>query len=90
MKANRSVDLTNYLDLTFTVGINNGLCTKLKHKCDDLNLHISQFSILSLIPSGPSHSVYTLWCIIVDKIMPIDLKEGQQVTYSCVMRSFVE
>ena len=52
-----SVDLTNYLDLTFTVGGNSLLYTKLKHKCDDLSLHIVKFSILSLIPSGPFHSM---------------------------------
>ena len=43
VKANRSVDLTNYLDLTFTVGNNNRPYTKLKHRCDDLNLHSVNF-----------------------------------------------
>ena len=45
VKANRSNDLTHYLDLTFTVESNNRLYTKLNYKCDDLNLHIVDFPI---------------------------------------------
>ena len=44
-KANRLDDQANYLDLTFIIGNNNRLCTKLYDKRDDFNFHtrISSF-----------------------------------------------
>ena len=58
-KANRLDDLANYLDLTFIIGNNNRLYTKLYDKRDDFNFHIVNFSFWSSsIPSGPSYSVY--------------------------------
>ena len=44
-KANTSDDLANYLDLTFNIGSNNRLYTKLCDKCDDFGFHIVNFSI---------------------------------------------
>ena len=45
----------NYMDLTFIIGNNNRLYTKLNDKHDDFNFHIVNFSFLSSnIPSGPS------------------------------------
>ena len=58
-KANRFDDQANYLDLTFIIGNNNRLYTKLYDKRDDFNFHIVNFSFLSSsIPSGPSYGVY--------------------------------
>ena len=53
-KANRSDGQANYLDLTFMIGNNNRLYTKLYDKRDDFNLiHIVSFPFLSSnIPSG--------------------------------------
>ena len=58
-KANTSDDLTNYLDLTFIIGSNNRLYTKLYDKRDDFDFHIVNFPFLSSnIPSSPSYGVY--------------------------------
>ena len=58
-KANRSNDLANYLDLTFTIDKANRLNTKLYDKRDDFNFHIVNFPFMSSnIPSGPSYGVY--------------------------------
>ena len=56
-KANRS----DYLDLTFIIGNNNRVYTKLYDKRDDFNFHIVNFPFLSSnIPFGPSYGVYIL------------------------------
>ena len=58
-KANTSDDLANYLDLTFIIGSNNRLHTKLYDKHFDFDLHIVNFPfLLSNIPSSPSYGVY--------------------------------
>ena len=58
-KANTSDDLANYLDLTFILGSNNRLYTKLYDKCDDFDFHIVYFPFLSNnIRSSPSCGVY--------------------------------
>ena len=58
-KANTSDDLANYLDLTFIIGSNNWLYTKLYDKRHDFGFHIVNFPLLSSnIPSGPSYGVY--------------------------------
>ena len=53
-KANRLDDQANYLDLTFIIGNNNRLYTKLYDKRDDFNFHIVNFLFLS----------YTFWPFI--------------------------
>ena len=54
-KANTSDDLAKYLDLTFIIGSNNRLYTKLYDKCDGLDFHIVNFPFVSSnIPSSPS------------------------------------
>ena len=51
-KANRLDDQANYLDLTFIIGNNNALYTKLYDKRDDFNFHTVNFPFLSSnIPS---------------------------------------
>ena len=58
-KANRLDDQANCLDLTFIIGNNNRLYTKLYDKRDDFNIHIVSFPFLSSkIPSGTSYGVY--------------------------------
>ena len=58
-KANTLDDQANYLDLTFIIGNNNRLYTKLYGKPDDFNFHVLNFPFLSSnIPSGPSYGVY--------------------------------
>ena len=58
-KANRSDDLTNYLELSFITGSNNRLFTKLYDKGDDFDFHIVNFPFLwSNISSSPSYGVY--------------------------------
>ena len=58
-KDNRLDDQANYLDLTFIIGNNIRLYTKLYDKRDDFNFHIVNFPFLSSnIPSGPSYDVY--------------------------------
>ena len=58
-KANRSDDLINYLGLTFIIGSNNRLYTKLYDKRDDFDFHIVNCPFLSSnIPSSPSYGVY--------------------------------
>ena len=58
-KADRLDDQANYLDLTFIIGNNNRLYTKLYDKRDDFNFHIVNFPFLSSnTPSGPSYGVY--------------------------------
>ena len=58
-KANTSDDLANYLDLTFIIGSNNRLYTRLYDKCDDFDFHIVSFPfLLSNIPSNPLYGVY--------------------------------
>ena len=58
-KANGLDEQANYLDLTFIIGNNNRLYTKLYDKRDDFNFHIVNFPFLSSnIPSGPSYGVY--------------------------------
>ena len=55
-KANRLDDQASYLDLTFIIGKNNRLYTKLYDKRDDFNFHIVNFTFLSSnVPSGPSY-----------------------------------
>ena len=57
-KANRFDDQANYLDLTFIIGNNNRLYTKLYDKRDHFNFHIVNLPFLSSnIPSGPSYGV---------------------------------
>ena len=57
-KANTFDDLANYLDLTFIIGSNNRLYTKLYDKRDDCDFHIVNFPfVLSNIPSSPSYGV---------------------------------
>ena len=52
-------DLANYLDLTFIIGSNIRLYTKLYDKRDDLDFHIVNFPFFSSnIPSSPSYGVY--------------------------------
>ena len=63
-KANKSDDLTNYLDLTFIMGSNNRLYTKLFSKRDDFDTHVINFPFLFRnIPSSPSYGVYILQLI---------------------------
>ena len=63
-KANRLDDQANYLDMTFIIGDNNRLYTKLYDKRDDFNFHIVNFPLLSSnIPSFPSYGVYILQLI---------------------------
>ena len=63
-KADRLDDQANYLDLTFIIGDNNRLHTKLYDKRDDFNFHIVNFPLLSSnIPSFPSCGVYILQLI---------------------------
>ena len=58
-KANTSDDLANYLDLTFIIGSNNQLYTKLYDYHDDFDFHIVNFPfLLTNIPSSPSYGVY--------------------------------
>ena len=58
-KTNTSDDLANYLDLTFIIGSNNQLYTKLFDKRDDFDFHIVNFPFpSSTIPSSPSYGVY--------------------------------
>ena len=58
-KANWLDNQANYLDLTFIIGNNNRLYTKLNDKRDDFNFYIVNFPFLSSnIPSGPSYDVY--------------------------------
>ena len=58
-KANTSDNLANYLDLTFIIGSNNRLYTKLYDKRDDFDFHIVNFPFLSSnIPSSPSYGIY--------------------------------
>ena len=53
-KANRLDDQANYLDLTFIIGNNNRLSTKLYDRRDDFNFPF----LSSNIPSGPSYGVH--------------------------------
>ena len=58
-KENTSDDLANYLDLTFIIGSNNRVYTKLYDKRDDFDFHIVNFPFLSSnILSIPSYGVY--------------------------------
>ena len=58
-KANGLDDQENYLDLTFIIGNNKRLYTKMYDKCDDFNFHIVNFPFLSSnVPFGPSYGVY--------------------------------
>ena len=58
-KTDQSDDLASYLDLTFTIGKDGKLSTKLYDKCDDFDFHIVNFPFLSSnIPSGSSYGVY--------------------------------
>ena len=45
-KANRSNDVANYPDLTFIIGRNNRLYTKLYDKGNDFDFHIVNFPFL--------------------------------------------
>ena len=48
----------NYIDLTFIIGSNNRLYTKLYGKHDDFDFDIVNFPFLSSnVPSGPSYGV---------------------------------
>ena len=52
-------DLANYPDLTFIIGNNNQLYTKLYDKRDDFDFHIVNFPFLSSnISSSPYYGVY--------------------------------
>ena len=53
-KANTYDDLADYLDLTFIIGNNNRLYTKLYDKRDDFDFPF----LSSNIPTSPSHGVY--------------------------------
>ena len=58
-KANRLDDQANYVDLTFIIGNNNRLHTRLYDKRDDFNFLIVHFPFLSCnIPSGPLYGMY--------------------------------
>ena len=63
-KADRLDDQANYLDLTFIMGNNSRLYTKLYDKRHDFNFHIVNFPFLSSnIPSGSTYGVYILQLI---------------------------
>ena len=71
-KANTSDDLANYLDLTFIIGSNNRLYTRLYDKRDDFDFHIVNFPFLSSnIPSSPSYGVHILQLIKICKVLLI-------------------
>ena len=54
-----TVDLADYLDLTFIKDSGGKLSTRLNDKRDDFDFHIVNFPYLSSnIPSGPSYGVY--------------------------------
>ena len=58
-KSNTSDDLTNYLGLTFIIGSNSRLYTKLYDKRDDFAFHIVNFPfLLCNIPSSLFYGVY--------------------------------
>ena len=58
-KANKSDHLADYLDPTFIIDSGGKLSTRLYNKCDDFDIHIVNFPLLSSnIPSGPSYGVY--------------------------------
>ena len=59
-KFNRLDDQVNYLDLTFIMGNNNRLYTKLYNKHDDSNFHIVNFPFLS--SNIPSVWLF-IWCL---------------------------
>ena len=65
-KGNTFGKLANYLELTFIIGSNNRLNTKLYDKHDDFDFHIDIVNfpiLLSNIPSSPSYGVYILQLI---------------------------
>ena len=54
------ISISNYLDLTFVIDIDNGFSTKLYDKRNNFNFHIVTCSVLSTnIPSGPSYTYDT-------------------------------
>ena len=55
-KANREDDQANYLDLTFIIGNNNRIYTKLYDKRDDVNFHSVNFPFLS-------SNIPFMWCL---------------------------
>ena len=58
-KANRLDHQAYYLELTFIIGSNSRLYTKLYDKCDDFSFHIVNFLFLSSnMPFGLSYGVY--------------------------------
>ena len=58
-KPNGLDDQENYLDLTFIIGNNSRLYTKLYDEPDDFNFHTVNFPFLpSNISSSPSYGVY--------------------------------
>ena len=58
-KANKSDNLTNYLDLTFIIDSGGKLPTRLYDKREDFDFYIVNFPFLSSNkPSGPSYNVY--------------------------------
>ena len=58
-KAKTFDDLANYPDLTFIIGSNNRLYTKLYGKRGDFDFHVVNFPILSSnIPFSPSYGFY--------------------------------
>ena len=68
---NRLDDLANYLNLTFIIGNNNRLDTKLHEKRDDFNFHIINFPFLSSNTlSGPQYGVY-IWQLALKEDQPL-------------------
>ena len=58
-RANRLDDQANYLDLTFIIGNNNRLYTKLYEKRDNLNFHIATFHSCQVTYHLALHMVFT-------------------------------
>ena len=94
-KANTSDDLANYLDLTFIIGRNNRLYTKLYDKRDDFDFHIVNFSfLLSNIPSSFSQLIrYARCCSYYDDFgyrhkCLVDRLLSQGYEVKCLRNSF--
>ena len=59
LNVEKTDNMASYLDLTFTIGKDGKLSTKLYDKCDDFDFHFLNFPFLSSnIPSGSSYGVY--------------------------------
>ena len=67
-KANSSDNLADYLDLTFIIGSNNRLYTKLYDKRDDLDFHMVNFPLLS---SNIRYNFLLFFYFATDKICKV-------------------